>query len=716
MDAPHVHLQHKLEGRLGILVLGGGVVHVFDFADLGPAGFRVHQHGGSVKAVPAHGEVRGIVRQGIVHLEPGDAQGHGHVGHGVALGEHVLDLLAAVDEPGGHVMVQHGLLHLGLEALALADRLHGGEGQLRLHALVNEVVHDVVTAADAFVQLGGAGADDILGVAQPHVRAVAQAGDADQLLHGGGLGVVQHAPHEGRAKFGNAEGAGGAVNLFRGNAQGLRGVEQAAHGGVIQGNVPEVDARQAAQLVDHGGVIMAQAVQLHQDVVHGVEVEVGGDELAVQVVGGMLHGGELVDFVFLGHHHHARGVLACGALDTHAALHQALFLRVAALDAPLLQVLAHVAIGGLVRQGAHGAGPEHMPLAEELHHLVVGLGLVFPGEVQVDVGHLIPGEAQEHLEGDVEAVLYQGASAQGAILVRQVHAHLVLALVHVEKALVAMGAAVMGRQGVHLGDAAHAGHEAGAHGTAAAHQVSVIQGALHQPLGNVVQRGKAVADNGAQLLFQALDHNVRQGIAIPVLGRAPGHVLNVVRGIGPEGLEGILALGVLGEQAQSLHLVGNLAGIGNNHLPGLFLPQVGEFLQHLVGGFEVQWRLLVAVLITQARLDNGAVDGVVGVQEVHVPRGHHRNAQLLPQADNGAVQLPQSLVVGHLPLPHQEGIVADGLNLQVIVEPGDLLELVQLSPASTARKSSPASQALPTMSPSRYFWMKRRGMWGRRRK
>ena len=74
---------------------------------------------------------------------------------------------------------------------------------------------------------------------------------------------------------------------------------------------------------------------------------------------------------------------------------------------------------------------------------------------------------------------------------------------------------------------------------------------------------------------------------------------------------------------------------------------------------------------------------------MHVPRGHHRNAQLLPQADNGAVQLPQSLVVGHLPLPHQEGVVADGLNLQVIVEPGDLLELVPAFPGQHRAEKLP---------------------------
>ena len=171
--------------------------------------------------------------------------------------------------------------------------------------------------------------------------------------------------------------------------------------------------------------------------------------LAVQVVGGMLHGGRTGRFPYsLGTTTMPAGVLAGGALYAHAALHQAVLLRVAALDAPLLQVLAHIADRRSCPPGVPMVPARNTcPVAEKLHHLVVGLGLVFSGEVQVDVGHLVPGKAQEYLKGDVEAVLHQGASAQGAILVRQVHAHLVLALVHVEKALYDSGGSGNGAAG-----------------------------------------------------------------------------------------------------------------------------------------------------------------------------------------------------------------------------------------------------------------------------
>ena len=75
---------------------------------------------------------------------------------------------------------------------------------------------------------------------------------------------------------------------------------------------------------------------------------------------------------------------------------------------------------------------------------------------------------------------------------------------------------------------------------------------------------------------------------------------------------------------------------------------------------------LVAVGELLGIQEDVAVDLVLRVQEVDVPGGAHRLAQLLPQTDNGAVEVPQLLLVGGLPLPDHEGVVAQGLDLQVL--------------------------------------------------
>ena len=131
----------------------------------------------------------------------------------------------------------------------------------------------------------------------------------------------------------------------------------------------------------------------------------GGDGVAVVGVRRVLHRAEVLHVHVVRDHHQAAGVLAGGPADAHAALGQAVLLRLAGGDAVLLQVLLHKAVGGLFRQGTDGAGPEHLGLAEHLDGVAVGPGLVLAGEVQVDIRHLAAAEAQEGLKGDVEAVL-----------------------------------------------------------------------------------------------------------------------------------------------------------------------------------------------------------------------------------------------------------------------------------------------------------------------
>ena len=502
-----------------------------------------------------------------------------------------------------------------------------------------------------------------------------EAGDADELLHGGGPRFHEHAAHEARAEFRDAQRAGFPHDLLLGDAQGLGAGKQAHNLSVVQGDIAEVDAGELLQPVHHGRVVVAQAVELDQNVVHGVEVVVGGDGGALHVVGGVLDGGKLADVVLLGQHHDAAGVLARGALDAHAARRQSFLVRAARMDAALLQILGGKAVGRLFRKAGNGAGAVDVALAEKLLDVGMGARLILAGEVEVDVGHLVALEAEEHLEGDVKAVLGQLVAADLAVFVRQVHAH-AGQLRGGEEHLVAVVAAVVRRQGVDLGDAAHGGHEAGANAAAAAHEVSVRERLADQLLRDGIQGGKAVADDGAQLLFQPLLDDFGQGIAVELLGAAPGAAFDVAGRLLPIGLEGVLALRVLGEEAELAHLVRDLARGVDDHLVRLFFSKVAELLQHLVRGFEVQGRLVVAVVVAQTCLQNGAVDGVLGVEKMHVPGGDHGLVQLFAQGDDFAVEFPQVLLVAGSAGAEHEAVVADGLDLQIVVPAGDALDLL----------------------------------------
>lgn len=93
---------------------------------------------------------------------------------------------------------------------------------------------------------------------------------------------------------------------------------------------------------------------------------------------------------------------------------------------------------------------------------------------------------------------------------------------------------------------------------------------------------------------------------------------------------------------------------------------------------------------TSAGQQNVAVDLVLRLLKVYVAGGADGLSQLLAQPDDGAVKLPQFLLRLDIAVAQHEHIVADGLDLQIVVERGDALQLrpvlvVRHSPEQLAR-------------------------------
>ena len=170
----------------------------------------------------------------------------------------------------------------------------------------------------------------------------------------------------------------------------------------------------------------------------------------------MLGRAEIVNFLVLGNDHHAAWVLAGGALNPLAALGQPQHLgKWGVRFAHQLQILFCVADGGLFRHRTDGARPKHVVLAEQFKGIFMSAGLVLAGEIQINIGHLVAAKAQKCLKGDIKAVLFIVHAANGAFHVRHVRPAAVgvggiLGIVKVS--VLAVGAAVVGGQGVYLGD------------------------------------------------------------------------------------------------------------------------------------------------------------------------------------------------------------------------------------------------------------------------
>ena len=168
--------QHVLFHRRGAVRLILGVFLGLNLLHLLLDHLNASAHVLLIKGLGPDGEVGGVERQGSMHLIPGNAEGHHHVGHGVGLGEQVGNLLTGVNVPLGYPMLLHLVLGPLGQTSALSHRLHDLKGPGVLKALGDKEDHNIVTTADGLVNLGSARRDEVLGVAQPHVGAVGEAG------------------------------------------------------------------------------------------------------------------------------------------------------------------------------------------------------------------------------------------------------------------------------------------------------------------------------------------------------------------------------------------------------------------------------------------------------------------------------------------------------------------------------------------------------------
>ena len=203
-----------------------------------------------------------------MHLEPRDAERHRDIRDRVRLREQILDLPAGFDPPLRHAELLH-LFHdavrprLALVNSALTHGLHEFERALRLHAHVDEIEHDVVSAADAFVGRRDAVDDDVVDVAGPHVRAVGEARQTDERGKLVRLRVHEHLARERRTELRHADRTGMADDRVAVRDAERLGRGEDAHGlRIVERDLAGVDAGGVLEHTDHRRVIVAELVEL----------------------------------------------------------------------------------------------------------------------------------------------------------------------------------------------------------------------------------------------------------------------------------------------------------------------------------------------------------------------------------------------------------------------------------------------------------------------
>ena len=127
-----------------------------------------------------------------------------------------------------------------------------------------------------------------------------------------------------------------------------------------------------------------------------------------------------------------------------------------------------------------------------------------------------------------------------------------------------------------------------------------------------------------------------------------------------------------------LHHIRDLIGIGDHDLLGFFPAQIGKFLQHFFCGPQIQRRLLVRIVKALSCHNDPPVYLVFRIQKMNVAGSYHRFIKGLSQFYDLPVDLLKiflCLDIVPVRIPEHKGIVADRLDLQIIIEiydPGDL--------------------------------------------
>ena len=135
----------------------------------------------------------------------------------------------------------------------------------------------------------------------------------------------------------------------------------------------------------------------------------------------------------------------------------------------------------------------------------------------------------------------------------------------------------------------------------------------------------------------------------------------------------------IGNGLELLDHLADLARIRHDRLVGGFFPQIIELGKHLLRRAQKERRLQFRILEALALHENRTVDGILGIEKMDVARRDEHFSKFLRQLRHLEIDAPQILVIldmREFVASHEELIVADGLNLKVVVKARNFQKLL----------------------------------------
>ena len=227
----------------------------------------------------------------------------------------------------------------------------------------------------------------------------------------------------------------------------------------------------------------------------------------------------------------------------------------------------------------------------------------------------------------------------------------------------------MRRQGVDLRDTGHECHDRGTDASSAAHQIAVLEGVFHQLLGRHVNHIIMVVKNGVQLRINTGLYDFRRVFAVDAVHLFIHQITQLLgRMLDFRWKE------VLRQELNLLTLLGNGPGRIDDDFLCDIRPKIGKFGKHLIGGAEEDWAGTIRIGKLLGSQKNVAILFIFSIKKMHIGRSNHRLAKTLAQIIDSSVPALQLGFILRLPVFHQKGVVADRLDLKIIVIGGNLLQ------------------------------------------
>ena len=187
------------------------------------------------------------------------------------------------------------------------------------------------------------------------------------------------------AEFRQPERAYFAPDLLRSDTERLCGGKKLDNVFVVHRDGANVDPRKLLQYAVKCRHIVAEDIQLQKRIMKIFKSEMRCYNAAFRLVCRILHGGKIVNLVFLRDNDYTARMLARCSADADKAVSKPCLLRPGEAFALILQKLLYKAVAVFILQCRNRAGAEYIFRAEKNFRIFMRFGLDIAGKVQVDI-------------------------------------------------------------------------------------------------------------------------------------------------------------------------------------------------------------------------------------------------------------------------------------------------------------------------------------------